>query len=269
MPHRLEPLETIPQGALQPHPIAECWPLIRGKAFQELCQSISEHGLLTPVVLYEGRILDGRNRYRACQECQPKIMPTFLGYVGDDPIGYCKAQNDARRHLNVGQRASIASKLATLSQGRPESISRIRLVSMAEAAEEQDVSLSTTKEARAVQTKGVPCLNDLMDDGLVSPALAAKVATKATHELQTLFVEGVERGDKPSQLAKELLAETSEPLDLTVDPGLVAPLPTSVDAILQLAALLQGEQISEFITRLNREVQPVWKSNGWERKPKG
>jgi ParB-like chromosome segregation protein Spo0J len=54
---------TIPD-----HPIAELLPLMEGAAFEELVTDIKAHGLHNPVTLYETKILDGRNRERACEE---------------------------------------------------------------------------------------------------------------------------------------------------------------------------------------------------------
>lgn len=48
------------------HPIANLFPLMTGDEYLALVEDIRANGLLEPVVLYEGKILDGRNRYNAC-----------------------------------------------------------------------------------------------------------------------------------------------------------------------------------------------------------
>ena len=58
----------------QPHPHSEIFPLMEGDEFDGLVESIAKHGLLEPIVLYEGKILDGRNRYRAAREVGYKFV---------------------------------------------------------------------------------------------------------------------------------------------------------------------------------------------------
>ena len=47
---------------LVPHAAAELFPLMEGAEYEALKQDIAERGQLVPIVLHEGRILDGRNR---------------------------------------------------------------------------------------------------------------------------------------------------------------------------------------------------------------
>lgn len=101
-----------PNSTLEPHPIANVWPMLSKEELQELADNIQQLGLLQPVVLYEGKILDGRNRARACELAGVDIKTTK--YEGDDPIGYALALNEKRRHLTSSQRAALAVELKPL-----------------------------------------------------------------------------------------------------------------------------------------------------------
>ncbi len=94
------------------HSLAELFPLIVALEFDELVDSVRKNGLVEPIVLYEGRILDGRNRHRACLAAG--VEPRFETYSGTDPIGFVLAKNIHRRHLNASQRAMVATRLEEL-----------------------------------------------------------------------------------------------------------------------------------------------------------
>jgi hypothetical protein len=51
------------------HPLANMFPMIEGSAFEELKRDIAVQGILEPIRLYQGMILDGRNRYAAGKAC--------------------------------------------------------------------------------------------------------------------------------------------------------------------------------------------------------
>jgi ParB-like chromosome segregation protein Spo0J len=87
---------------LEFHPLADIFPLVEGQDFAELVDDIREHGLHEPIVVYEDKVLDGRNRLRACEVAG--IEPTFTVYSGDDPVAYVVSLNLRRRHLDTSQR---------------------------------------------------------------------------------------------------------------------------------------------------------------------
>jgi len=89
------------------HPIAAIFPLMSDSELAELAKDINEHGQREDIVVYQGKILDGRNRYRACLLAD--VEPRVTSYIGTDPIRDVLSWNLHRRHLNVSQRAAIAT----------------------------------------------------------------------------------------------------------------------------------------------------------------
>ena len=98
-----------PAGALGVHPAAELFPLMKGPEFGLLVEDIGQHGLREPVVMYQGLVLDGRNRLRACEISG--VEPRFVEWDGvGSPLAFVLSRNLHRRHLNEGQRAIIAAR---------------------------------------------------------------------------------------------------------------------------------------------------------------
>jgi hypothetical protein len=103
------------ESTFEPHPLAGLFPPMGRHEYEELKADIRRRGLQVPIVLHEGRILDGRNRYLACKELG--IPPSFINYEGDDPVGFVASMNCHRRHLNRSQLAMIAARLADSKPG--------------------------------------------------------------------------------------------------------------------------------------------------------
>jgi ParB-like chromosome segregation protein Spo0J len=91
------------------HPIADVWPMMDEDKLRELADDIRKNGQLVPVWLYEGKILDGRNRWAACQIAG--VEPKTKEYTGDEPTAFAVSMNDRRRHMNKGALAAVAAEL--------------------------------------------------------------------------------------------------------------------------------------------------------------
>lgn len=94
---------------LQIHELASIFPRMPGEEFAALKLDIKANGLLEPIWLYDGKVLDGRHRYYACQETS--VEPIFREYEGSDPRGFVVSLNLKRRHLDATQRVAKRTQL--------------------------------------------------------------------------------------------------------------------------------------------------------------
>lgn len=92
------------------HPLAALLPMMSGDQFEELKASIAKKRRLDfPIVLHEGKIIDGRNREQACRELG--IRPRFAKWDGRGDLGeFIMSANLYRRHLTDDQRAIVSAK---------------------------------------------------------------------------------------------------------------------------------------------------------------
>jgi len=93
----------------QAHELSLAFPDMAPEQYRRLVEDIREHGLHHRIVLFEGAILDGRHRYRACIETGRP--PRFKEFDGADPVAYVTSENAARRHLTPSQ---IAHAIAAM-----------------------------------------------------------------------------------------------------------------------------------------------------------
>lgn len=161
------------------HELANIFPLMEGKAFEDLTEDIRTRGLREPIWLYEHQILDGRNRYRACLAAG--IEPVFLYYQDDDPVGFVVSCNLHRRHLSEPQREMAAAKIATMKNGgdrRSEQSANWQTeTTVAMAAELLNVSERSVARAKNVINNGTPELTSQVESGNIRVSTAADIAT--------------------------------------------------------------------------------------------
>lgn len=154
---RGKPSTVLKQGTmLQSHELAEALPLIEGEEFAELVASIKAHGQRETIVLLHGKILDGRNRYRAC--LQAGVEPRTENFRGVDPVAFVIDKNLNRRHLTSGQKAMAVVKYATLSNGQHPSkaAAGMPVARQKEIAAMAGVNKETISDARTIKAHGTP-----------------------------------------------------------------------------------------------------------------
>jgi CENP-B N-terminal DNA-binding domain len=92
------------------HPLANTFPMIEESAFEELKADIKAHGILEPIRLFQGMILDGRNRYKAGKACSHPFTPAdFREWVGTvaEAEAWVISTNFHRRQLTNAQKQEI------------------------------------------------------------------------------------------------------------------------------------------------------------------
>lgn len=158
------------QQQYEPHELANTLPLIEGPEFDELVDRIKQDGLLDPITLWQGKILDGRNRYRACGVAG--VEPHFEEFEGDEDAArrLVYSKNITRRHLNDSQKAIAAARLI---EGSKTTAGRMKAV--ADAAAQAGVSERTVSDARMVLKNAPSNVVSMVDRGEVSVSRAASV----------------------------------------------------------------------------------------------
>ena len=144
-------------GDYDVHPAADLLPLMQGEEFRQFVESIRLQGQKEPIRLHEGKVLDGRNRLRACLELG--LQPKAEAWQGEDPWEHVWALNAQRRHLSQGQLAAIRlefdraiaehqARIAELAnRARAEAARRRKEVSVQQAAYLRQAGTAKPKSA--------------------------------------------------------------------------------------------------------------------------
>lgn len=187
------------------HPAAELFPLIQGADFATFMADIAANGQMEPIVIdRDGRVIDGRNRLRACE--QLGLTPKTTVYDGTDVVQYVVSHNLHRRHLTDSQRAMIAARLAARGPGQRRNPggqlpdTRELPPSAAEASALLGVSRAAVETAKRVVRNGTESLQSAAADGQVPVSTAARVADLPPDD-QDEYVAKVQAGADPVKTA--------------------------------------------------------------------
>ena len=135
---------------LEYHDYAKLFPSMTEDEKTALKEDIRRNGIQSPIVLFEGKVLDGRHRYESAIEIgltEEEIPFTNLNGSAD-PLTYAMASNFHRRHLGASQRALIAARIPNTldTHADTEAIT----MTYAEKSEQMNVSVTSIKQAEKV-----------------------------------------------------------------------------------------------------------------------
>jgi N6-adenosine-specific RNA methylase IME4 len=188
---------------MQFHELANVFPLIEGDEFAALVADIGKQGLLEAIVLLDGKILDGRNRYRACLEAG--VEPHFEEFDGEDAVAFVVSKNVARRHLDESQRALAAARIATLQRGGNQHSEGLPI---GRSSQLLNVGERSVHRARDVLDQGTPELIEAVERGQIAVSKAAEL-TRAAPEFQRAVVAKINSDDvRPQEAIRRVKAET-------------------------------------------------------------
>jgi len=108
-------------AAYERHPLSACFGDMDADEFQALKDDIEAHGQHEPVLLFDGRVLDGWHRYQAVTQLGMKVQTFTFDGTFEEAQERVISSNDKRRHRTVAQRAqAIVAVTACRPVGRPK-----------------------------------------------------------------------------------------------------------------------------------------------------
>ena len=199
------------------HPFADVFPLLVGYDIDKLTEDIEENGQREPIILYGGKILDGRNRYRACIDLG--IEPHFAQSTAtndEQALRESVSRNLRRRHLSATQRSLAGARILpmfekiakekqahgmtapgqTLVAPVPQALSERAPLSRDLAAEAVGAGARSVQSAKKVLTEA-PDLVPALEAGHIKVKAAAQLA-KEDRETRDAVMSLVTSGEEKS-----------------------------------------------------------------------
>lgn len=258
------------------HSYSNLFPLITGEEYEAFRSDIDAHGQRDPIILYEGKILDGRNRYRCCLDLGRE--PIVEHYQGSDPLAYVLSLNLYRRQLSVAQRALIAAEFSSLRKGEAdEATPPLEKLQLEEASKLMAVSARSISSACKVVRDGAPELLLAVRNGDITVSAAELVCKLPKQEQQSLCDKGAKaiaraardireeakaaKGNtkpqsvKPTSPTADEVARPCSPVDMPVKDH--PEKPNTTQRILELAqeAMEYGYETETLVLRILDEVE--------------
>lgn len=195
------------EKSYEQHEFGKLIPKMSAKQFSELYASIEDIGVQQPIMLYEGQILDGWQRYTAVDEIieaggkVPGVVK-FNNYEGtrEQALKYVLS-TIARRHIPDDKRVKLALSIRKqLEKLKPEASGEEL---DAEAAAQAGTSKRTVQRATEVERKAPKEVTDAMKEGKIKPSTALKLAGADPKKAKQAIEKAAKKGKASKKDVKE------------------------------------------------------------------
>jgi len=228
------------------HPLSAAFGDMSEDEYQDLKDSLENIGLQNPIVMFEGRVIDGWHRYKACEELGVPFTTVELG-EDQDPQYYVISTNTRRNQTKAQKAISLSEVYAWGRHGDNQHKNRKGTeypssFTSQQIAEEAGVSEKTIKQAKAVITKAVPELINAVKNGEIGLTKAAQIAKLPKSEQATAIDKPLPKKSKPAQ------EPVTPPPGWTADPSRNQPDDEDVPEYSEV------DQLRDQVTELQAEV---------------
>jgi ParB-like chromosome segregation protein Spo0J len=203
------------------HAYANLFPMLSDEKLSELAEDIEKNGQREPILLLDGKVLDGRNRMAACKLKGIEPITKIVTDI-EDPVAYVLSLNLHRRHLTPSQASMCAARARELYEQQAKERQQARKGNQAGASPENlpelkpsdardaagkafGVSGKSVDYAKKVIDKGIPELAKAVDEGRMAVSTAASLAEMPVTKQQELIevgVKAVKKGAAKSRKSK-------------------------------------------------------------------
>jgi len=239
------------------HPYAEMFPMLSAENLRVLADDIDVNGQREPIVLCDGKILDGRNRAAAMDMLaaeQPEVewspeyedMTQLFEFTGD-ALEYVVSKNLHRRHLTTQQRAILGVKIKEAEEDRAKERRKATLKKGDEKPEVENLPQREEQgKARDVAGKKVGVSGKTIDktqyvlekgsDEIRMALQANEISVSKAYKLVKdgcTTVEEVQPKSKPKadSIETEIDTEPLEPIEAATDEPIEDEIETDVETV--------------------------------------
>ena len=214
------------------HEVANIFPMMGEEEYEKLKSDIAIHGQREPIWTHDGKIVDGRNRYKACVDVGAE--PIFKQWDGRGSLlEFVMSLNMHRRHLTASQKAVVSLSVEKIQAEEARERQRLAGVLYGEnhkkevpqliaeplenkgeardkTAEIIGVNRQYISDAKRIQAQAPELLEPLLD-GRINIPMAKILMDFAPEEREEIIAQGeAEVKDTYKRIKKEAIQRKEE-----------------------------------------------------------